>query len=102
MSPTEEVLRIAPAIIRAYSISFLLLPFNIFSTYYFQSIMKPQAAFVVSVARGMVISGALILLLPLMVNADAIWFAMPVTELITAIYAGICIKQYTAKLGCIE
>ena len=52
MSPTAEILRIAPSIIRRYSLSFLLLPLNIFSTYYFQSILKPRAAFVVSVARG--------------------------------------------------
>ena len=57
MSPTPEILEMAPAIIRTYALSFLLLPFNIFSTYYFQAIMKPKAAFVVSVARGLVISG---------------------------------------------
>ncbi len=44
MSPTEEVLRIAPSIIRCYAISFLLLPLNIFSTYYFQALMKPKVA----------------------------------------------------------
>lgn len=49
MTPTESILNIAPAIIRSYSISFLLLPFNIFSTYYFQAMMKPATAFVVSV-----------------------------------------------------
>ncbi len=102
MSPTEEVLRIAPAIIRAYSLSFLLLPFNIFSTYYFQSIMRPSAAFIVSVSRGMVISGVLIILIPLIMAPDLIWFAMPVTELVTAIYAGVCIKQYTDRLGCMS
>ena len=59
MSPTETILAMAPAIIRAYAISFLLLPFNIFSTYYyFQAILQPKAAFIVSVARGLVISGA--------------------------------------------
>lgn len=30
----------------------VLLPLNIFSTYYFQAILKPGAAFFVSVARG--------------------------------------------------
>lgn len=35
MSPTREVLQIAPGIFRCYGISFLLLPLNIFSTYYF-------------------------------------------------------------------
>ena len=47
MSPTETILAMAPSIIRTYAISFLLLPFNIFSTYYFQAILQPKAAFIV-------------------------------------------------------
>lgn len=98
MSPTETILAMAPAIIRAYAISFLLLPFNIFSTYYFQAILQPKAAFIVSVARGLVISGALILMLPLLAGADSLWIAMPITELVTAVYAAACIRRYTARL----
>lgn len=98
MSPTEEILAMAPAIIRTYAVSFLLLPFNIFSTYYFQAILRPRAAFVVSVARGLVISGVLILTLPLIAGADSIWLAMPVTELVTAFYAAAHIKKDTAAL----
>ena len=98
MSPSQHILQIAPGIIRTYSISFLLLPFNIFSTYYFQAIMKPKAAFVVSVARGLVVSGALILFLPLVFPPDALWLSMPLTEAITAIYAFSRIKKYTAQL----
>lgn len=84
MDPTQEVLRIAPAIIRSYCISFLLLPLNIFSTYYFQSLMKPGASFLISVSRGLVISGILIYLLPAVFGAHSLWFAMPLTELIVA------------------
>ena len=87
----------APTIVRTYALSFLLLPFNI-STYYFQAIMKPKAAFVVSVARGLVISGILIMVLPALVNADAIWFAMPVTELLVMLYAASMIRKYTRAL----
>ena len=99
MDPTEAVLQIAPSIIRSYGISFLLLPLNIFSTYYFQAVMKPQAAFVVSVSRGLVISGILILLLPALVGADTLWFAMPITELFTAVYAVVMMRNYTRKLA---
>ena len=89
MSPTPEVLEIAPGIMRCYCSSFILLPLNIFSTYYFQALMKPKAAFIVSVARGFVLSGILIYLLPAAAGADSIWFAMPITELAVAIYV-IC------------
>ncbi len=98
MAPTPEILTMAPAIVRTYALSFLLLPFNIFSTYYFQAIMKPKAAFIVSVARGLVISGALILLLPRLAGADSLWLAMPVTELLVMLYAASTVKKYTAAL----
>ena len=98
MSPTAAILEIAPAIIRTYAVSFLLLPFNIFSTYYFQAISQPAASFVVSVARGLVISGLLILFLPMMFRADAIWLAMPITEFLVAIYVAIRIRRATAEL----
>ncbi len=87
MKPTNTILEITPTIIRRYSLSFLLLPLDIFSTYYFQALMKPRAAFIVSVFRGCVVSGILILLLPAVAGADSIWFAMPITELIVAVYA---------------
>ena len=99
MNPTPEILTIAPAIIRAYALSFLLLPFNIFSTYYFQAIMQPGAAFIVSVSRGLIISGALILILPLIGSAALLWFVMPITELIVMCYAAATIRKYTARLA---
>ena len=98
MSPTSEILEMAPSIIRTYAISFLLLPFNIFSTYYFQAIMKPAASFIVSVSRGLVISGALILILPIAAGANSLWLAMPITELIVMIYALAAIKKYTSAI----
>lgn len=98
MSPTNEVLAIAPAIMRSYCISFLLLPFNIFSTYYFQALMKPGTSLFVSVARGLVISGLLIYLLPVLAGADSLWFAMPITELVIAIVVVWLMVKYTKEL----
>ena len=92
----------ASAIVRAYALSFLLLPFNIFSTYYFQAIMKPGAAFIVSVARGLVVSGALIMALPLVAGASSLWLAMPVTELLVTLYAAWVMRKYTAALGSVS
>lgn len=97
MTPTKEIIEIAPTIIRTYGLSFILLPLNIFSTYYFQAILKPKASFVVSVARGLVVSGICIMLLPL-INAFALWFTMPITEFIVAIYAIILMIKYTKQL----
>ena len=99
MTPTKEVWQIASSIIRCYGLSFLLLPLNVFSTYYFQAVMKPKAAFTVSVSRGLVISGILIFLLPVLAGADSIWFAMPLTELFVAVYVVCMIMRYTRQLS---
>ena len=99
MTPTEEIMAIAPCIICSYGISFLLLPLNIFSTYYFQTLMKPMASFIVSVAGGAVVSGMLIYILPAVAGADAVWFAMPVTELLVAFYVVLKMVRYTKALS---
>lgn len=98
MTPTASVLEIAPGIIRAYGISYVLLPFNIFATYYFQAIVKANTSMVASVARGVVVSGGMILIMPLIAGADSIWFAMLVTEILVAAYSTWYMVKYTRTL----
>lgn len=97
MSPTEEVLAIAPHIMRIYAISFILLPYNVYATYYFQAILKEKVSIVISLARGIVLSGIILVLLPLVFGGNAIWWTMPITELIVAIYVTIKITKTLAK-----
>lgn len=94
MTPTEGVLSIAPGIIRAYSLSFLLLPLNVFSTYYFQAILQPGISFAVSVSRGFLISGILIFLLPTIFGPDSIWLSMLITEALVALYVIRQIRRF--------
>ena len=49
---------------------------------------RAKTSMFVSVARGILISGALILIIPVTLGADMIWWAMPVTELVVAVFAG--------------
>jgi Na+-driven multidrug efflux pump len=102
MDAGPDIYAIAPAILRTYGLSFLLLPLNIFSTYYFQSLLRPAAAFFVSVARGLVISGGLILALPALLGPEAVWLAMPVTEGVVALAVVLLIRRYTGGLGRAE
>ncbi len=46
--------------------------------------MRPEISFLVSVSRGMALSGLLIIILPAAAGADALWLAMPVTELLVS------------------
>lgn len=65
-----------------------------FSTYYFQSVMKPAASLRKSILRGLAVSGILIWLLPVIAGADSLWFAMPVTELAVAIAVTALMHKY--------
>lgn len=98
MTPTVAVAEISRTALRLYGLSFMLLPLNVFSTYFFQAMMSPKHAFVVSVSRGLVISGMLIILMPLVFPAQSLWLAMPLTELITAIYVIYNMTRLTRRL----
>lgn len=98
MDPTEEVLQIAPKIIRTYSISYLLLVINIFITYYLQAIMKSKGSLILSILRGIVISGIIIIILPIILNDNSIWLTMLITEIIILIISLIMVNNYTNKL----
>lgn len=94
MSPTNHVLQIAPTIMRVYALSYLFLPLNIFAIYYFPSVMKPNIALIISFARGMVLCGILVYVLPMLFGSFAIWWVMPITETLVAIYVGYCMSKY--------
>ena len=98
MNPTPAVMEIAPGILRAYGISYMLLPFNLFATYYFQAMMKPNLSLIASLARGAVISGAMIMLLPVVFGANSVWYAMLITEGLVAIFSLFYMVRCTREL----
>lgn len=98
MNPTPAVMEIAPGILRAYGISYMLLPFNLFATYYFQAMMKPNLSLIASLARGAVISGAMIMLLPVVFGANSVWYAMLITEGLVAIFSLFYMVRCTRDL----
>ena len=99
MTSTPAVLAMAPAIFRTYGLSYLLLPFNLFATSYFQVLMRPNTSLAGSLARSAVVSGAMILLLPALAGPDSIWWAMPVTETLVAAFSVFFMIRYTRQLA---
>lgn len=77
MNPTDHILLIAHQL---YVVIVYL--FYCYLSIYFQAILKPKTSFIVSIFRGMIISGILIMLLPSFFSAQSLWYAMPITELI--------------------
>ena len=93
MSATPQVLQIAPRVLRTYGIAFIFLVFNVSSTYYFQAIAKPAVSLSISLARGFVLSGILVYLLPLVFGAGSLWTCVPITEFAVFLYVNFRLKQ---------
>ena len=83
VKPDAQILELALPAVRMYFLSFLLVGANLFFSTYFQSVMQPVLALTACLARGIVISGILVFLLPALFGVSGIWMTMPLTELVT-------------------
>ncbi|MFQ9923350.1 MAG: hypothetical protein ACLRVU_07540 [Beduini sp.] len=75
---------------------------EIFSTYYFQAVLEPRIVLIVSIMRGMIISGILIVLLPSLFGTSLIWWAMPITELLVSVFVMFVMKRTSGHLSYIS
>ena len=81
--PTPEILELARYALRIYFFAYLFMNFNIFFSGYFQSTLRPVAAITIQILRSLLLSSVLVSVLPMIFGADAIWYAVPITECIT-------------------
>ena len=82
MDATPEIVELAHIAVRPYSVIFLFLALNVVSTYYLQSTLQDKKATTISLLRGLIVSGIMIFLLPALLGEGAIWWAMPVAEIL--------------------
>lgn len=94
LNPTEEIFAMAKPAIQLYSLAFLGMAGNIFLNTYFQSVLQPKLALLLSFMRGLILNLIILYLLPLILNVNGIWLTMPLTELITLLVALILFKKF--------
>lgn len=94
LNPTEEIFAMAKPAIQLYSLAFLGMAGNIFLNTYFQSVLQPKLALLLSFMRGLILNLIILYLLPLLLNVNGIWLTMPLTEFITLLVALIFLKKY--------
>ena len=95
MDVTPEVMEAAPGIIRPYFLLFLCLGVTVLATYHLQSTMHGAMSMLIAILRSVVISGLLLFVLPLLLDIQGVWLAMPVSELVVAIIALVYIQKLT-------
>ena len=69
-----------------------------FATYYFQALMKAGVSLVVSLARGAVVCGICIMILPVVFGPNSLWYTMIVTEVLVGLYGGYYVMRFTKEL----
>jgi len=84
MDLTPQALEIGPNIMRTYSSGMFLVGISVVSSYYLQASLNRVPASVISALRGVILPIFLALILPLAFDYSAIWWAVPLAELITA------------------
>ena len=81
MKTSPETDLLAPTILRKFALAFPLMPCNVFLLYYFQAVLHATSAWIMALVRGMLLSGLLAFVLPVLFGGQAIFFALALTEL---------------------
>ena len=79
---TPEVLAVAPGVMRPYFIMFIFAGINVLATYHMQSILRGNIAIFTAIMRGLVLSGALVIIMPAFMGIMGVWTALPVADAI--------------------
>lgn len=82
---SKEILEMAIPAIRKGFLLFPIVGFQIVSSSYFQSTGKPKKAFILSMSRQVIVLIPLILILPIFLGLDGIWYAPPSSDLISGL-----------------
>lgn len=99
MDATPGVLAIAPGIMRIFFIILLFMGTNIVSIYYMQSVLQSGKALIISLGRGLIVSGFLACILPLLIGETGLWLALPIAEgIIFAVSVILLLSQQASAL----
>lgn len=97
MNPSPEILEAAPGILRQYFTCLLLLPFNVYVTYYLQAVQRVKAFLTISLLQSVVLSSVFLYLLPILFGPATVWYAMLCVEVCTTLVSLWMLKRNTAK-----
>lgn len=86
--------KMALAGFRLFSIGFLFSSFNIFASGLFTSLCNGKISTVIAFLRAFIFQAGAILLLPLIIETNGIWLAVPLAEILTALMAFSLIQRY--------
>lgn len=91
-----ELLALSTYALRAYSICYLLCGLNIFASSLFTALNNGPISAFISGVRMLVFESSMVVLIPMLVGMNGIWFAVTVAEIL-ALTMNICIYRWKNK-----
>lgn len=91
---TEELIAYSIQAFRKYSISYLLLGFNIVIGGFMTANERPVPAICISVGRGLVLQSAVLFALAVSFGGDAVWFTPIFSEFLCLVFSLRALKTY--------
>ena len=95
----KELLALSITGLRLYSLSYLVSGINIFASAYFTALNNGVVSSLISFLRTLVFQVAMILLLPIILGENSIWYAILVAELLCLVVTIILFKVNQKKYG---
>lgn len=92
-----ELIRLSVNGMRIMMAAFVLVGSQMVITNFFQSIGKAKISMFLSLSRQMIFLLPMLLLLPLFLDVDGIWWAMPISDTIAEIVAVVMMMTYMRK-----
>ena len=91
---SEHVREIAEYGARIFAFAFLMIGFNAYASSLFTSLSNGLLSALISFIRGIILLAPLIVLMPVLLGPDGVWFAVPLTEAATfAVAAFLTVKK---------
>ncbi|MDO4487813.1 MAG: MATE family efflux transporter [Eubacteriales bacterium] len=91
---SEELVLYSVKAFRCFSFSFLLVGFNIITAGFMTAIERPTPAIGISVGRGLILQGSVLLIIAAAFGGNAVWFTPIVSEALCLIMSVLCLRKY--------
>ncbi len=93
-NPAEQLVRDTVAAFRPYSLSYLLLGFNIVISGFMTALEKPRQAMTISIGRGLVVQAGCLLALSSLMGARGIWITPVISEAVVLCVSIFFLTRY--------
>ena len=98
-SYNQELLAMTIHAIRIFSVSFMIMGFNIFGSALFTALNNGLISAMISFFRTLLFQVAAVLLLPVLFELDGVWFSIVTAEACSLAVTVICILKFRKKYG---